>query len=297
MYNIFRSSVHLTRPKIPQFCGNKHCSMLRLFIHSCTSFSFDFFIAAVSIKIVLSHKSKTRFSNSSYAANKFKHGKQGKKSTSLCGNIFSTNLNFCSSWALIKNVFKVWIYLFCTRVIHIHERHFDIIYKHVDVLKADGSFVNISFLHCDRVNERVIWQCSCARLRFQSFFSAGVSSVCGTWCRWCGCSWSSCWSVITVAVCAQNLAAVGEEAGAHQRHGAARTLEARLVPLPVLERNVLPISKTCETTHEHIMRANVPKCAKKQYKDKRPSEFGSHHNRTLPAHSACGPKHLNHGLI
>lgn len=54
-------------------------------------------------------------------------------------------------------------------------------------------------------------------------------------------------SVVVVAVCAQNLAAVGEEAGAHQRHGAARALEARLVPLPVLERNVLPIAKPCET--------------------------------------------------
>lgn len=93
------------------------------------------------------------------------------------------------------------------------------------------------------------------------FFSAGVSSVCGTWCRWCRCSWGWCWSVVVVAVRAQNLAAVGEEAGAHQWHGAARTLETRLVPLPVLKRNVLPISKTCEATREHIMRAIVPAAA------------------------------------
>lgn len=52
------------------------------------------------------------------------------------------------------------------------------------------------------------------------------------------------WSVVVVAVCAKNLVTVGEEAGAHQGHGAARTLEARLVPLSVLKRNVLPISET-----------------------------------------------------
>lgn len=52
-------------------------------------------------------------------------------------------------------------------------------------------------------------------------------------------------SIVVVAVRAQDVTAVGEEAGAHQRHGAARTLEARLVPLPVLERNVFPVSETC----------------------------------------------------
>lgn len=55
-------------------------------------------------------------------------------------------------------------------------------------------------------------------------------------------------SVVVVAVRAQNLTAVREEAGAHQRDGAARTLEARLVPLPVLERNVFPVSKPCRDT-------------------------------------------------
>lgn len=53
-------------------------------------------------------------------------------------------------------------------------------------------------------------------------------------------------SVVVVAVCTQDLVAVGEEAGAHQRHRAARTLEARLVPLPVLKRHVLPVSKPCD---------------------------------------------------
>lgn len=65
-----------------------------------------------------------------------------------------------------------------------------------------------------------------------------------------GCfGWSCCrwWSVVVVAVCAENQVPVGEKAGAHEWHGAARTLEARLVPLPVLEGNVLSISKPWET--------------------------------------------------
>ena len=61
-------------------------------------------------------------------------------------------------------------------------------------------------------------------------------------------------SLVVVAVCTQDQVAVGEEAGANQRHGATRALKARLVPLPVLKRNVLPVSKTCErhtrTPHE-----------------------------------------------
>lgn len=64
-------------------------------------------------------------------------------------------------------------------------------------------------------------------------------------------------SVVAVAVCAQNLTAVGEEAGAHQRHGAARTLKARLVPLPVLKRNIFPVSKPCETQHKGNKLENV----------------------------------------
>lgn len=52
-------------------------------------------------------------------------------------------------------------------------------------------------------------------------------------------------SVVVVAVRAQDVAAVGEEAGAHQRHGAARALEAGLVPLAVLEGHVLPVSEAC----------------------------------------------------
>lgn len=102
--------------------------------------------------------------------------------------------------------------------------------------------------------------CSSARLRFGTFlgflllcfvfffllFNLLVSAVC-----LCGrvhgvtagrVGWES---VVVVAVRAQDLTAVGEEAGAHQRDGAARTLEARLVPLPVLERNVFPVSETC----------------------------------------------------
>lgn len=64
-------------------------------------------------------------------------------------------------------------------------------------------------------------------------------------------------SVVAVAVCAQNLTAVGEKAGADQRDGAARTLKARLVPLPVLERNIFPVSKPCETQHKGNKLENV----------------------------------------
>lgn len=63
-------------------------------------------------------------------------------------------------------------------------------------------------------------------------------------------------SLVVVAVRAQDLTAVGEEAGAHQRDGAARALEARLVPLPVLERNVFPVSETCRETEA----SNVSPC-------------------------------------
>lgn len=59
-------------------------------------------------------------------------------------------------------------------------------------------------------------------------------------------------SVVVVAVCAQNQVPVRKEAGTDQRHGAARALEARLVPLPVLEGNVLPVSETCRTHGENL---------------------------------------------
>lgn len=48
-------------------------------------------------------------------------------------------------------------------------------------------------------------------------------------------------SLVAVAVCTQDQVTVREEAGAHQRHGAAGALEAGLVPLPLLEGDVLSI--------------------------------------------------------
>lgn len=49
--------------------------------------------------------------------------------------------------------------------------------------------------------------------------------------------------LVVVAVGAQDVAAVGEEARTHQRHGTARALEARLVPLPLLKGDVLAVSE------------------------------------------------------
>lgn len=118
--------------------------------------------------------------------------------------------------------------------------------------------MGLSFSHLHPC-ECVTLLCSSARLRFGKFGGGFLASFCYLicWCQQCICGgkihgvtaghvrWKS---VVVVAIRAQNLTAVGEEAGAHQRDGAARTLEARLVPLPVLERNVFPVSKTCRDT-------------------------------------------------
>lgn len=51
--------------------------------------------------------------------------------------------------------------------------------------------------------------------------------------------------MVVVAVSTQDLVTVGEEASPNQRDGAAGALEAGLVPLTILERNILPLAKPC----------------------------------------------------
>lgn len=106
-------------------------------------------------------------------------------------------------------------------------------------------------------------------------------------------------SVVVVAVRAQNLTAVGEEAGAHQRDGAARTLEARLVPLPVLERNVLPVSETCRDTRQPVSKRAAPRPHTEAFKNRLVATLLAHelqirsavdgrHNRGLPGQWSLG---------
>lgn len=54
-----------------------------------------------------------------------------------------------------------------------------------------------------------------------------------------------------MTVAAQDAFAVGEEAGAHQRHGALRAGEARLVPLALLERDVFASAETWTKRDTH----------------------------------------------
>lgn len=130
-----------------------------------------------------------------------------------------------------------------SKLVHIHHRTFlQNLYKHFTVLKAYEGFGLLKFCIPVRVkccSVRVpgwgfeVFCCCC-------FFLQLVLEPRGVTGR-CRCGWWQ--SVVAVAVRAQNLTAVGEEARAHQRHRAARTLKARLVPLPVLERNIFPVSK------------------------------------------------------
>lgn len=66
----------------------------------------------------------------------------------------------------------------------------------------------------------------------------------GTWGRGPACCWQP-HSDVLPAVGAQDVVPLGEEAAAHQRQGAPLAVEAVIVPLPLLEGDVLCAAKSC----------------------------------------------------